>query len=249
MGLTFVLGIPSSVLRWGSVSNSLLLPRYGHGSVILRTAKFFNYSCKFSSLNSSLVCHWQCRSFSNSVLLLLDYPCCCRGTDRSWMWVWQSSSMKCRSVACIWSGAPPLHRITATAVLNRPPTLYTGGSDGSIIWWNLSGDEFEPVYQFNFDTCLSCLVSNRFFNFFWAIFVGLLTLLIDVVVSFVCDRCMFPFIVWFPLQITLQHNDIVVDLLLVLKISWHVSLKKYANVLWQPTYQVAIKTETSNSWA
>lgn len=52
--------------------------------------------------------------------------------------------MKCRSVACIWSGAPPLHRITATAVLNRPPTLYTGGSDGSIIWWNLSGDEFEP---------------------------------------------------------------------------------------------------------
>ncbi|KAF8380163.1 hypothetical protein HHK36_027646 [Tetracentron sinense] len=46
--------------------------------------------------------------------------------------------MKCQSVACIWSGAPPLHRITATAVLNEPPTLYTGGSDGSIIWWNLS---------------------------------------------------------------------------------------------------------------
>ncbi|PIA34273.1 hypothetical protein AQUCO_03800098v1 [Aquilegia coerulea] len=46
--------------------------------------------------------------------------------------------MKCEAIACIWSGAPPLHEITATAVLNEPPTLYTGGSDGSIIWWNLS---------------------------------------------------------------------------------------------------------------
>ncbi|XP_010247289.1 PREDICTED: uncharacterized protein LOC104590355 isoform X2 [Nelumbo nucifera] len=46
--------------------------------------------------------------------------------------------MKCDSIACIWSGAPLLHRVTATAVLNRPPTLYTGGSDGSIIWWNPS---------------------------------------------------------------------------------------------------------------
>ncbi|KAJ4949954.1 hypothetical protein NE237_026786 [Protea cynaroides] len=57
--------------------------------------------------------------------------------------------MKCQSVACIWSGAPPLHRITAAAVLNQPPTLYTGGYDGSIIWWNLSGDqsnqEIHPV--------------------------------------------------------------------------------------------------------
>ncbi|XP_042489647.1 uncharacterized protein LOC122069658 isoform X2 [Macadamia integrifolia] len=49
--------------------------------------------------------------------------------------------MKCQSVACIWSGAPPLHRISAAAVLNQPPTLYTGGYDGSIIWWNLSGDQ------------------------------------------------------------------------------------------------------------
>ncbi|CAK9141951.1 unnamed protein product [Ilex paraguariensis] len=46
--------------------------------------------------------------------------------------------MKCQSVACIWSGSPPVHVVTATAVINRPPTLYTGGSDGSIIWWNLS---------------------------------------------------------------------------------------------------------------
>ncbi|XVF10512.1 hypothetical protein REPUB_Repub07fG0189300 [Reevesia pubescens] len=46
--------------------------------------------------------------------------------------------MKCRSVACIWSGTPPVHRVKATAVLNNPPTLYTGGSDGSILWWNLS---------------------------------------------------------------------------------------------------------------
>lgn len=52
--------------------------------------------------------------------------------------------MKCRSVACIWSGAPPYHRITAAAVLTRPPTLYTGGSDGSIVWWNLSGTDSDP---------------------------------------------------------------------------------------------------------
>ncbi|WCJ26372.1 Transducin/WD40 repeat-like superfamily protein [Euphorbia peplus] len=57
--------------------------------------------------------------------------------------------MKCRSVACIWSGAPPIHRVTATAVLNQPATLYTGGSDGSILWWNLSfsdsKSEIKPV--------------------------------------------------------------------------------------------------------
>ncbi|XVF51412.1 hypothetical protein PTKIN_Ptkin04bG0183300 [Pterospermum kingtungense] len=50
--------------------------------------------------------------------------------------------MKCRSVACIWSGTPPVHRVTATAALNNPPTLYTGGSDGSILWWNLSDSGF-----------------------------------------------------------------------------------------------------------
>ncbi|KAJ8764831.1 hypothetical protein K2173_010296 [Erythroxylum novogranatense] len=57
--------------------------------------------------------------------------------------------MKCRSVACIWSGTPPSHRVTATAALNHPPTLYTGGSDGSIFWWNLSSfdsnTEIKPV--------------------------------------------------------------------------------------------------------
>ncbi|KAG7615578.1 putative transcription factor WD40-like family [Arabidopsis thaliana] len=46
--------------------------------------------------------------------------------------------MKCRSVACLWSRAPPSHRVTATASLTNPPTLYTGGSDGSIIWWSIS---------------------------------------------------------------------------------------------------------------
>ncbi|KAK8486860.1 hypothetical protein V6N13_026534 [Hibiscus sabdariffa] len=57
--------------------------------------------------------------------------------------------MKCRSVACIWSGTPPVHRVTATASLNHPPTLYTGGSDGSILWWNLSNtdshSEIKPI--------------------------------------------------------------------------------------------------------
>ncbi|KAJ0106075.1 hypothetical protein Patl1_17635 [Pistacia atlantica] len=49
--------------------------------------------------------------------------------------------MKCRSVACIWSGTPLAHRVTATAALTQPPTLYTGGSDGSIIWWAVSSDD------------------------------------------------------------------------------------------------------------
>nr|XP_011463926.1 PREDICTED: uncharacterized protein LOC101292709 [Fragaria vesca subsp. vesca] len=57
--------------------------------------------------------------------------------------------MKCRSVACIWSATPPSHRVTAAAVLHRPPTLYTGGSDGSLIWWNLrssdSTSELVPI--------------------------------------------------------------------------------------------------------
>ncbi|KAL6502370.1 hypothetical protein OROHE_024648 [Orobanche hederae] len=57
--------------------------------------------------------------------------------------------MKCKSLACIWSGSPPLHRVTAVAAFHEPPSLYTGGSDGSIIWWNLissSGKtEMKPV--------------------------------------------------------------------------------------------------------
>ncbi|XP_061337826.1 uncharacterized protein LOC133284767 isoform X2 [Gastrolobium bilobum] len=48
--------------------------------------------------------------------------------------------MKCRSVACIWSGTPFPHRVTAVAALTEPPSpaFYTAGSDGSIIWWTLS---------------------------------------------------------------------------------------------------------------
>nr|KYP58650.1 WD repeat-containing protein 7 [Cajanus cajan] len=48
--------------------------------------------------------------------------------------------MKCKSVACIWSGTPFPHRVTAVAALTEPPTpsFYTAGSDGSVIWWSLS---------------------------------------------------------------------------------------------------------------
>ncbi|PWA74078.1 transducin/WD40 repeat-like superfamily protein [Artemisia annua] len=56
--------------------------------------------------------------------------------------------MKCRSVGCVWSESPPVHKVTATVVLDRPPTLYTGGSDGSIFWWNLSSSldhDIKPV--------------------------------------------------------------------------------------------------------
>ncbi|KAL5749967.1 hypothetical protein ACOSP7_024570 [Xanthoceras sorbifolium] len=60
--------------------------------------------------------------------------------------------MKCRSVACIWSGTPPSHRVTATAALTHPPTLYTGGSDGSILWWTFSDSDsdskIKPIAMF-----------------------------------------------------------------------------------------------------
>lgn len=45
--------------------------------------------------------------------------------------------MKCGSIACIWSDYPPPHEVTATAVLDNPATLYTGGSDGTIVCWNI----------------------------------------------------------------------------------------------------------------
>lgn len=45
--------------------------------------------------------------------------------------------MKFRSIACIWSDCPPPHEVTATAVLDNPATLYTGGSDGTIVCWNI----------------------------------------------------------------------------------------------------------------
>ncbi|GAY39194.1 hypothetical protein CUMW_042470 [Citrus unshiu] len=53
--------------------------------------------------------------------------------------------MKCRSVACIWSGTPPSHRVTATSALTQPPTLYTGGSDGSILWWSFSDSSYSEI--------------------------------------------------------------------------------------------------------
>ncbi|GMH22679.1 hypothetical protein Nepgr_024522 [Nepenthes gracilis] len=58
-------------------------------------------------------------------------------------------AMKCRSVVGIWPDAPPLHRVVATVVLNQPPSLYTGATDGSIVWWSFSGDdsnqEIKPI--------------------------------------------------------------------------------------------------------
>ncbi|XP_072984917.1 uncharacterized protein [Typha latifolia] len=54
--------------------------------------------------------------------------------------------MKCPSVACLWPGAAPPHHVTASAVIpHHPAALYTGGSDGSIIWWDLSSSEIRPV--------------------------------------------------------------------------------------------------------
>lgn len=48
--------------------------------------------------------------------------------------------MRCKSIVGIWPETPPSHRVTAVAVLNNPPTLYTGAADGSVVWWHLSDD-------------------------------------------------------------------------------------------------------------
>lgn len=54
--------------------------------------------------------------------------------------------MKCPSVVSIWpSDSPISQKITATAVLKNPPTLYTGGGDGSIIWWNVLESDSDQV--------------------------------------------------------------------------------------------------------
>lgn len=53
--------------------------------------------------------------------------------------------MKCGSIACIWSDCPPPHQVTATAVLDNPPTLYTGGSDGTIVCWNIISTDSNTV--------------------------------------------------------------------------------------------------------
>ncbi|KAK2439115.1 zinc finger CCCH domain-containing protein [Trifolium repens] len=56
--------------------------------------------------------------------------------------------MKCKSVACIWSGTlfPSAHKVTAVAAFTQPPSpaFYTAGSDGSIIWWSLSTSSPSP---------------------------------------------------------------------------------------------------------
>lgn len=46
----------------------------------------------------------------------------------------------------LWA-APPLHQVVATAVLNDPPTVYTGGSDGAIVWWKLSSPPSSPQME------------------------------------------------------------------------------------------------------
>ncbi|KAF3780156.1 WD repeat-containing protein 7 [Nymphaea thermarum] len=53
--------------------------------------------------------------------------------------------MKCDSVQCLWSPSPPSHNITATAVLEGSQSIYTGGSDGSIIWWRVYSSPASPV--------------------------------------------------------------------------------------------------------
>ncbi|XP_021757562.1 uncharacterized protein LOC110722604 isoform X2 [Chenopodium quinoa] len=52
--------------------------------------------------------------------------------------------MTCRSIVGIWPKTPPSHRITAVAVIDEPPSLYTGAADGSVVWWHFSDDTSSP---------------------------------------------------------------------------------------------------------
>ncbi|KAH0453973.1 hypothetical protein IEQ34_018297 [Dendrobium chrysotoxum] len=54
--------------------------------------------------------------------------------------------MKCPAVACLWPPSAPSHRITAvTVLLHNAPSLFTGGSDGAIVRWALSGHDVRPL--------------------------------------------------------------------------------------------------------
>ncbi|KAJ3692214.1 hypothetical protein LUZ60_012564 [Juncus effusus] len=47
--------------------------------------------------------------------------------------------MKSPSVAALWASTPPSHQITSAVVLPSLSALFTGGSDGAIIRWSISG--------------------------------------------------------------------------------------------------------------
>ncbi|PKA51273.1 hypothetical protein AXF42_Ash010713 [Apostasia shenzhenica] len=54
--------------------------------------------------------------------------------------------MKCPAIACLWPDSPPSHRITAVAVIShRPPDLFSGGCDGAIVRWTISGRDVRPL--------------------------------------------------------------------------------------------------------
>lgn len=87
------------------------------------------------------------REWSDSVII--RHALCSCYSKKAMKWEIRLS-MKCRSVACIWSGTPFPHRVTAVAALTEPPTptFYTAGSDGSIIWWTISSSPSTPVFSF-----------------------------------------------------------------------------------------------------
>lgn len=70
--------------------------------------------------------------------------------------------MNCKSIACIWSDCPPPHIVTAAAVLDSPATLYTGGSDGTIVCWNISTTVSNTVSIANANPRL--IVSENYIN-------------------------------------------------------------------------------------
>ncbi|KAJ0962927.1 hypothetical protein J5N97_028049 [Dioscorea zingiberensis] len=55
--------------------------------------------------------------------------------------------MKCSSIACLWPPSPPTHQATVAVALGSPSAFYTGGADGSLVWWLLSNPspEIRPI--------------------------------------------------------------------------------------------------------
>eukprot|EP00250_Pteridium_aquilinum_P014398 c21963_g1_i1 orf=61-4728(+) len=52
--------------------------------------------------------------------------------------------MRCHSVQAVWASTPPAHQVVAMVATHNPPSLWTGGSRGDIIFWKLSSRPPDP---------------------------------------------------------------------------------------------------------
>ena len=55
--------------------------------------------------------------------------------------------MRCHSVQALWASTPPAHQVMVMVALKNPPSLWTGGSRGDIIYWKLPPPLHPPQVQ------------------------------------------------------------------------------------------------------